>query len=210
MQSYSPHFYSSSVSDIAVLVLASYSSSTPLKIPARGRSHSTHGQALVLDGVVIQMSPLNCGGASRINVSTNPDPYCYADVGGERLWNDVLQATLQHGLTPVSWTDYLDLTVGGTLSNAGISGQAFRHGPQISNVYELDVVTGNLLQSNPHHLSQAPSMNIFPQPPLVGPIWAMPIKGRVRIEISKRDLQNINSLSLCQLHQIHSATSLKS
>jgi cytokinin dehydrogenase len=32
--------------------------------------------------------------------------------------------------------------VGGTLSNAGISGQAFHHGPQISNVYELDVVTG--------------------------------------------------------------------
>jgi cytokinin dehydrogenase len=40
------------------------------------------------------------------------------------------------------WTDYLRLTVGGTLSNAGIGGQAFRHGPQIANVHELDVVTG--------------------------------------------------------------------
>ncbi|BBG96459.1 cytokinin oxidase/dehydrogenase 6 [Prunus dulcis] len=30
---------------------------------------------------------------------------------------------------------------GGTLSNAGISGQAFRHGPQISNVHQLEVVT---------------------------------------------------------------------
>ncbi|KAF2308149.1 hypothetical protein GH714_035851 [Hevea brasiliensis] len=30
----------------------------------------------------------------------------------------------------------------GTLSNAGISGQAFRHGPQINNVYQLEVVTG--------------------------------------------------------------------
>ncbi|XP_019056800.1 PREDICTED: cytokinin dehydrogenase 6 isoform X2 [Tarenaya hassleriana] len=47
-----------------------------------------------------------------------------------------------YGLTPKSWTDYLHLTVGGTLSNAGISGQAFRHGPQISNVHQLEVVTG--------------------------------------------------------------------
>lgn len=49
---------------------------------------------------------------------------------------------MKYGLTPKSWTDYLHLTVGGTLSNAGISGQAFRHGPQISNVYQLEVVTG--------------------------------------------------------------------
>ncbi|KAK6945249.1 Cytokinin dehydrogenase 1, FAD/cytokinin binding domain [Dillenia turbinata] len=41
-----------------------------------------------------------------------------------------------------SWTDYLHLTVGGTLSNAGISGQAFHYGPQINNVYQLEVVTG--------------------------------------------------------------------
>ncbi|ONK80994.1 uncharacterized protein A4U43_C01F24070 [Asparagus officinalis] len=66
----------------------------------------------------------------------------YVDVGGEQLWIDVLLETVKHGLSPCSWTDYLYLTVGGTLSNAGISGQAFRHGPQISNVRELDVVTG--------------------------------------------------------------------
>ncbi|KAG2309439.1 hypothetical protein Bca52824_029187 [Brassica carinata] len=46
------------------------------------------------------------------------------------------------GLSPKSWTDYLHLTVGGTLSNAGISGQAFKHGPQINNVYQLEIVTG--------------------------------------------------------------------
>uniref|UniRef100_M8CLD2 cytokinin dehydrogenase n=1 Tax=Aegilops tauschii TaxID=37682 RepID=M8CLD2_AEGTA len=67
----------------------------------------------------------------------------YVDVWGGELWIDVLNWTLSHGgLAPRSWTDYLYLSVGGTLSNAGISGQAFHHGPQISNVYELDVVTG--------------------------------------------------------------------
>jgi len=54
----------------------------------------------------------------------------------------VLHATLERGLSPVSWTDYLYLTVGGTLSNAGISGETFRFGPQISNVFEMDVITG--------------------------------------------------------------------
>jgi len=77
--------------------------------------------------------------ASRLAVSVD---WRYIDAGGEQLWVDVLQAALAHGLTPRSWTDYLHLTVGGTLSNAGISGQAFRYGPQISNVLELDVVTG--------------------------------------------------------------------
>lgn len=66
----------------------------------------------------------------------------YVDVWGGELWVDVLRSTLEYGLAPRSWTDYLYLTVGGTLSNAGISGQAFNHGPQISNVHELDVVTG--------------------------------------------------------------------
>ncbi len=84
---------------------------------------------------------------SRINVSgilvsSSPSLGYYADVGAELLWIDVLHATLEHGLTPVSWTDYLYLTVGGTLSQGGISGQAFRFGPQISNVYEMDVITG--------------------------------------------------------------------
>uniref|UniRef100_A0ACD6AR12 Uncharacterized protein n=1 Tax=Avena sativa TaxID=4498 RepID=A0ACD6AR12_AVESA len=79
------------------------------------------------------------GSAARLSVSADGR---YIDAGGEQLWVDVLHAALAHGLTPRSWTDYLHLTVGGTLSNAGISGQAYRHGPQISNVLELDVITG--------------------------------------------------------------------
>jgi cytokinin dehydrogenase len=70
------------------------------------------------------MGALGRGHHSRINVSAD-----YVDAGGEQLWIDVLRATLQHGLAPRAWTDYLRITVGGTLSNAGIGGQAFRHGP---------------------------------------------------------------------------------
>ncbi|GMP23952.1 hypothetical protein CsSME_00001376 [Camellia sinensis var. sinensis] len=66
----------------------------------------------------------------------------YVHVYGGKLWINILHESLKHGLAPKSWTDYLHLTVGGTLSNAGISGQAFRHGLQISNVHQLEAVTG--------------------------------------------------------------------
>ncbi|MCL7050826.1 hypothetical protein MKW94_028764 [Papaver nudicaule] len=81
-------------------------------------------------------------GGRNTNKSNESKRTPYVDVWGGELWIDVLKWTLGFGLAPRSWTDYLYLSVGGTLSNAGISGQAFNHGPQISNVFELDVVTG--------------------------------------------------------------------
>ncbi|CAN6371539.1 unnamed protein product [Urochloa humidicola] len=134
-------FYPSCPADIAALLRASTASATPFPVSARGCGHSTHGQATAPGGVVVDMASLGreADSSGRLVVSVDGR---YIDAGGEQLWVDVLHATLVHGLTPCSWTDYLHLSVGGTLSNAGISGQAFRHGPQISNVHELDVVTG--------------------------------------------------------------------
>ncbi|KAK7329022.1 hypothetical protein VNO77_23167 [Canavalia gladiata] len=133
-------FRPSSVYDIMKLVKVSYKRSVPFRIAARGQGHSTRGQAMARDGVVLEMAGLRKSEFIRVSV----DPYnYYADVGGEQLWIDVLKKTVNdYGLAPLSWTDYLYLTVGGTLSNAGISGQTFRYGPQISIVRELDVVTG--------------------------------------------------------------------
>ncbi|GLT47809.1 hypothetical protein SLA2020_214710 [Shorea laevis] len=130
--------YPSSVEDITALIKFAYDHSTPFSIAAKGCGHSTRGQAMVNNGVVVDMTSLKTG----VIVSGDPLSGFVADVGGEQLWIDVLKATLERGLAPVSWTDYLYLTVGGTLSNAGISGQTFRYGPQINNVYEMDVITG--------------------------------------------------------------------
>lgn len=127
----------SSVHVITKLIQASYNCSRPFGVAARGRGHSVRGQSMARGGVVVDMPSLGAG----IRVSTSG---YYVDAGGDRFWIDVLRAGLEYGLAPVSWTDYLYLTVGGTLSNAGISGQSFLHGPQISNVLELDVITGNL------------------------------------------------------------------
>lgn len=138
-------FHPTSINDTARLVKFAYNNNNnvPITIAARGRGHSVRGQGMARDGVVINMTSLeNRINGSGISVSRSPSLGFYADAGGEQLWIDLLHATLEHGLAPVSWTDYLYLTVGGTLSNAGISGQTFRFGPQISNVHELDVITG--------------------------------------------------------------------
>ncbi|KVI01170.1 Cytokinin dehydrogenase 1, FAD/cytokinin binding domain-containing protein [Cynara cardunculus var. scolymus] len=104
-------FYPSTNSDIARLVKSSYDSSSPFKIAARGNGHCVGGQAMAKDGVVVEMSSLN--GNGRIRVSWSDSLGFYADVGGEQLWIDVLRTTMEQGLAPVSWTDYLYLTVGG-------------------------------------------------------------------------------------------------
>lgn len=129
-----------SISDIATTVkyIFELGPTSGLTVAARGHGHSLQGQALAQGGVVVAMESLQ---VTKIRVSKGKLPYVEAS-GGE-LWINILHETLKFGLMPKSWTDYLHLSVGGTLSNAGISGQAFRHGPQINNVYELEVVTGN-------------------------------------------------------------------
>ncbi|CAN1314584.1 Cytokinin dehydrogenase 5, partial [Linum perenne] len=131
-------FHPTSDHDVAQLVRAAYEGG--FTVSARGHGHSINGQAMT-GGVVIEMTRV------KQLVTSPPGPRVAAeemhvDVWGGELWIDVLKSCLEYGLAPKSWTDYLYLSVGGTLSNAGISGQAFNHGPQISNVYELDVVTG--------------------------------------------------------------------
>ncbi|RWW66060.1 hypothetical protein BHE74_00026610 [Ensete ventricosum] len=121
------------------LLLASLSASSSFNkvtVAARGAGHSIHGQAQALDGIVIEMDSL----PSAISIHRGGESgSSYADVSGGALWIELLRESLKFGLAPRSWTDYLYLSVGGTLSNAGISGQTFKHGPQISNVLQLDV-----------------------------------------------------------------------
>ncbi|KAG7021337.1 Cytokinin dehydrogenase 3, partial [Cucurbita argyrosperma subsp. argyrosperma] len=132
-----------SINDVVHLINYSYNNPIPFPVAARGQGHSVRGQAMAKNGVVIDMSYLrrNRETPGIIISRLRSTGEIYADVGGEQLWIDVLNAALAYGVTPVSWTDYLYITVGGTLSNGGISGQSFRYGPQVSNVVEMDVVT---------------------------------------------------------------------
>jgi cytokinin dehydrogenase len=130
-----------SVSDIAATVrhVFSLGEGSPLTVAARGHGHSLMGQSQAAQGIVVRMESLR-GPRLQVNDAGVSPPS--VDAPGGELWINVLRETLKHGLAPKSWTDYLHLTVGGTLSNAGVSGQAFRHGPQVSNVNQLEIVTG--------------------------------------------------------------------
>ncbi|RYR01436.1 hypothetical protein Ahy_B06g080300 [Arachis hypogaea] len=131
-----------SVSDISRAIKHVTELSEPgLKVAARGHGHSLQGQSQAEGGIVINMESL-AEKTAAVVVVNNGEFVPYVDVSAGELWINILHETLKHGLAPKSWTDYLHLTVGGTLSNAGISGQAFRHGPQINNVFQLEVVTG--------------------------------------------------------------------
>jgi len=63
--------------------------------------------------------------------------------GAGARWDAVLAESLRHGLAPPVLTDYLGLSVGGTLSMGGVGGQSFRQGLQTDHVDELTVVTGS-------------------------------------------------------------------
>lgn len=111
-----------------------------LTVAARGNGHSISGQSLSEGGLVLNMRSLD----PKMELVTLADGQCCADVSGGALWEEVLDWSVKnYNLAPVSWTDYLGLTVGGTLSNGGVSGQAFRHGPQVANVVQMEVVTGD-------------------------------------------------------------------
>ena len=104
-----------------------------IKIAARGQGHSTYGQSQVENGIVIDMSSLN-----KIHSIDNNRVV----VDGGVVWSQLVQKILEKNLTPPVLTDYLGLSVGGTLSVGGVGGAAHRYGLQVDNVLELLVATG--------------------------------------------------------------------
>ena len=98
-----------------------------------GNSHSTQGQSQAACGLVIDMS-----GLAEIHEINAGDAVVDAGV----RWFELLQQTVPLGKSPPVLTDYIDLSVGGTLSVGGIGGQTAKHGLQVDNVLELWVVTG--------------------------------------------------------------------
>jgi cytokinin dehydrogenase len=105
-----------------------------LKIAARGQGHSVYGRSLAQDGVVVDMGSLN-----RIHEIRSDR--VVVDAGA--TWKSVFEATLAKGLTPPVLTNYLGLSIGGTLAVGGIGGTSSRFGMQTDQVIELDVVTGD-------------------------------------------------------------------
>jgi FAD/FMN-containing dehydrogenase len=103
------------------------------QIAAQGQRHSVYGRAQVGNGIAIDMTRLR-------TIHRVQQDRVVVDAGAK--WSEVLAATLPQGLTPPVLTDYLELSVGGTLVVGGVGGTTSRYGVQSDNVIELDVVTG--------------------------------------------------------------------
>lgn len=121
-----------SVADVAAMI--EFCGPRRIPVAARGQGHQTDGQAQVSDGLVIDTGPLNAIAVDPVAMT--------ATVGAGVLWSALLAASLAHGLTPPVFTDYIELSIGGTLSAGGLGGAAHHHGAQVDNVTELEVVTG--------------------------------------------------------------------
>ncbi|MEU3271535.1 FAD-binding protein [Saccharomonospora sp. NPDC006951] len=121
----------SSAADVSAVLEFAGSKGVPVAV--RGAGHSPFGQAQSDGGIVLDMS-----GMSTVHDGTGNE--LRVDAGAR--WQQVLSASLPRGLTPPVLTDYLELSVGGTLAVGGIGGATHRYGAQTDTVTELEVVTG--------------------------------------------------------------------
>lgn len=132
-----------SVEDVSTVLAAASRAGWP--VSTRGASHSQSGQSLSQDGILLDLSPLDRIGAVEGETVT---------VQAGVQWRDLVAATSERGLLPPVLTNNLNVTVGGTLSMAGIGVSSHRHGTQAHQVEELEVVTGE-----GHRVRCSPTVN---------------------------------------------------
>lgn len=120
-----------SSADVAAIVR--FAKGQRLRIAARGHGHQPFGQAQVEEGIVIDMQSMH-GVHGVVNDEVS------VDAGAD--WGSVVSAAFQRHMAPPVLTNYLRLTVGGTLSIGGVGVASLRHGAQVDQVRELEAVTG--------------------------------------------------------------------
>jgi len=119
--------------DVAAVIQFARTTHTPLGI--RGNAHTQSGQGLSEGGILLDLKSLN-----RI-LSVDPSgkiAVCQAGV----KWKELVERGILQGLIPPVLTNNLDVTVGGTLSVAGLGISSFKYGTQGDNCLALEVVTG--------------------------------------------------------------------
>src|ERR671916_1065866 len=66
-----------------------------------------------------------------------------ADVAGMTTYEDLVDATLPHGLMPLVVPQLRTITLGGAVTGLGIESTSFRNGLPHESVLEMDVLTGD-------------------------------------------------------------------
>jgi cytokinin dehydrogenase len=119
-----------SAEDVARVV--KFAARNSLHVGTRGGGHSQTGQSLC-DQILLDMTSLN-------QVTRVRDDAVTTQAGIK--WRALVAHLEPQRLAPPVLTNNLDVTVGGTLSMAGLGVASWRHGTQADNCLELEVVTG--------------------------------------------------------------------
>lgn len=113
-------------------------------IVGRGQGHTQTGQSTTDGGVLIDTS-------SMATIHEVDEDALTVTCGAGLVWRDLVHHVVPRGLVPPTLTNNLGVTVGGTLSVAGLGVASFRYGAQVDNVLELEVVagTGEIFRCSP-------------------------------------------------------------
>ena len=106
-----------------------------LTVSTRGSAHSQSQLGINRGGILLDMKAMDRVLSLDINSAT-------VDVEAGVVWRDLVHHLKKQALVPRVLTNNLGVTVGGTISMAGIGVASFKYGSQGDNVLEMDVVTG--------------------------------------------------------------------
>jgi hypothetical protein len=119
-----------SAADVSAAV--TFAAQHGLEISVRGGAHGTAGQAVVADGLMIDLSQMN-------SVAVDPQAR-RASVGGGARLSEVIAATQEHGLAfPVGLISHTG--VGGLTLGGGMGWLTRKHGLSIDNLVSAEIVT---------------------------------------------------------------------
>ena len=124
----------STAADVAAVI--AFARERKLSVATRGAAHSQSRLAVSDGGILLDMRSLS--GIGKVDRDAMA-----VDVQAGTAWGDLVRHLAAEGVAPPVLTNNLNVTVGGTLSIAGIGVASFRHGTQGDQVAEIDVVTGD-------------------------------------------------------------------
>jgi cytokinin dehydrogenase len=134
-----------------VLQALAFAKEKGLTVSTRGAAHSQSELAISRGGILLDMKSmdriLEVDAAGR-TITVEPGA----------IWRDVVARAWRHGLIPPVLTNNLSVTVGGTLSIAGIGVASFRYGAQTDNVEEIEVAT---VDGTVHRCSRTENRELF-------------------------------------------------
>jgi cytokinin dehydrogenase len=139
------------VSQQDVLEALAYARRHRLTVSTRGAAHSQSELAVSRDGILLDMKSM--GRILEVDAKART-----VSVEAGAIWRDVVARVHRHGLMPPVLTNNLSVTVGGTLSVAGIGVASFKYGAQTDNVEELEVAT---VDGEVHRCSRQEKAELF-------------------------------------------------